>query len=104
MDIEAMVTNARALVAPGKGVLAADESTPTMAKRLAAIDVESTEPVRRDYREMLFTTDGLDEHIGGVILFDETVRQYPRPSTANESGGGEQDGRHVEVGEPEGCP
>ena len=75
MDIEAMVTTARALVAPGKGILAADESTPTMAKRLAAIDVESTAPVRRDYREMLFTADGLDEHIGGVILFDETVRQ-----------------------------
>lgn len=69
------VRTARALVAPGKGILAADESTPTMARRLAAIEVESTEPVRRTYREMLVTTEGLGEHISGVILFDETLRQ-----------------------------
>ena len=70
-----MVQTARALVAPGKGILAADESTPTMAKRLAAIGVESTEEVRRSYREILFTTEGLSEHVSGVILFDETLRQ-----------------------------
>ena len=75
MDITAMEETARALVAPGKGVLAADESTPTMAKRLGSIGLESTEALRRAYREILFTTDGLSEHIGGVILFDETVGQ-----------------------------
>ncbi|GAB3262306.1 class I fructose-bisphosphate aldolase [Nocardioides dilutus] len=69
------VRTAQELVAPGKGILAADESTPTMAKRLAAIGVESTEPVRRSYREMLVTTEGLAEHVSGVILFDETLRQ-----------------------------
>ncbi len=71
-----MSTTARALVAPGKGILAADESTPTMAKRLAAIGVESTELIRRAYREILFTAPGLGEHVSGVILFDETIRQH----------------------------
>jgi fructose-bisphosphate aldolase class I len=66
---------AQALVAPGKGILAADESTPTMAKRLAAIGLESTEPRRRWYRELLFTTAGLSEYVSGVILFDETIRE-----------------------------
>ena len=81
MNIEAMAETARALVAPGKGVLAADESTPTMAKRLGSLGLESTEPLRRAYREILFTTDGLSEHIGGVILFDETVGQRDRDGT-----------------------
>jgi fructose-bisphosphate aldolase class I len=75
MDLESMIETARALVAPGKGILAADESTPTMAKRLAAIGLESTEPRRRTYRELLFSTPGLGESISGVILFDETIRQ-----------------------------
>jgi len=75
METESMVTTARALVAPGKGILAADESTPTMAKRLAAIGLESTEPRRRTYRELLFRTPGLAEFISGVILYDETIRQ-----------------------------
>jgi fructose-bisphosphate aldolase class I len=75
MDTECMVTTAHALVAPGKGILAADESAPTIAKRLAAIGLESTEPRRRAYRELLFTTPGLGEFISGVILFDETIRQ-----------------------------
>jgi fructose-bisphosphate aldolase class I len=66
---------ARALVAPGKGILAADESTGTIEKRLKSIDVESTEDKRRDYREMLFRTPGLGDHISGVILYDETIRQ-----------------------------
>ena len=70
-----MVGTARALVAPGKGILAADESTPTMAKRLAAIGVESTEERRRAYRQILFTTAGIAEAVSGVILFDETIRQ-----------------------------
>ena len=59
MSVEAMEETARALVAPGKGVLAADESTPTMAKRLSSIGLESTESLRRAYREILFSTDGL---------------------------------------------
>ena len=67
---------ARALGARGKGILAADESTGTMKKRLDGISVESTEANRRDYREMLFrTTDALRDCISGVILFDETLRQ-----------------------------
>ena len=66
---------ARALVAPGKGILAADESNPTMAKRLATIGLESTAERRLDYREVLLTTPGLGEHVSGVILYDETIRQ-----------------------------
>ncbi len=70
-----LAATARALVAPGKGILAADESHPTMAKRLARVGVESTEHTRRAYRELLFTTPGLEEVVSGVILFDETIRQ-----------------------------
>jgi fructose-bisphosphate aldolase, class I len=65
---------ARALVAPGKGFLAADESEGTIKKRFAPIGVESTEEHRRGYRELLFTTPGAQEYISGVILFDETIR------------------------------
>ena len=66
---------AKALVEPGKGILAADESHPTMEKRLARVGLASTERVRRDYREVLMTAPGLSDHISGVILFDETIRQ-----------------------------
>lgn len=66
---------AKKLVAPGKGILAADESTPTIKKRLDSINVESTEKTRRDYRGMLFATRGIEQFISGVILFDETIRQ-----------------------------
>ncbi|HET6745608.1 MAG TPA: class I fructose-bisphosphate aldolase [Candidatus Limnocylindria bacterium] len=66
---------AQVLVAPGKGILAADESTGTIEKRFAAVGVESTETSRRDYRNMLFTTPGVEAFISGVILFDETMRQ-----------------------------
>jgi fructose-bisphosphate aldolase class I len=69
---------ARALVARGKGILAADESFPTIEKRFKSVNVPSTEANRRQYREMLFTTPGLGEHISGVILFDETMRQSAR--------------------------
>jgi fructose-bisphosphate aldolase class I len=72
---------AQAIVAPGKGILAADESSPTIAKRFASIDVDSTEDKRREYREMLFTTPGAPAYISGVILFDETIRQ--KASTGN---------------------
>ncbi len=70
-----IVANAARMVAPGKGILAADESTGTIEKRLAGIDVPSTEANRRDYRQLLFTTPGAEAHISGVILFDETLRQ-----------------------------
>ena len=66
---------AQELVAPGKGILAADESTPTITKRFQAIGLPCTEETRRAYREMLFTTPGLGDDISGVILFDETIRQ-----------------------------
>src|SRR3954465_14331549 len=66
---------ARALVAEGKGILAADESTGTIKKRFDSIGVESTEENRRAYRDLLFTTEGVEEYISGVILFDETIRQ-----------------------------
>lgn len=81
MTHDEMVLTAAAMVAPGKGILAADESNPTMAKRLAGIGLESTEDRRRDYREILFTTDGIGEHISGVILFDETLRQTTADGT-----------------------
>jgi fructose-bisphosphate aldolase class I len=72
---DAMRTTARELVAPGKGILAADESTGTIKKRFDSIGVGSTEDTRRHYRQMLFTTPGLGDHISGVILYDETIRQ-----------------------------
>ena len=74
---------ARALVAEGKGILAADESDGTIKKRFDSIDVESTEDNRHAYRELLFTTPGVEEFISGVILFDETIRQSA--STARRS-------------------
>jgi fructose-bisphosphate aldolase class I len=72
---------ARALVAPGKGILAADESDGTIKKRFDSIGVESTEENRRAYRDMLFTTPGAEEFISGVILFDETIRQSSADGT-----------------------
>jgi fructose-bisphosphate aldolase, class I len=68
-------TTARAMVAPGKGILAADESTGTIDKRFKSIGIENTEENRRAYRDMLFSTRGLGDHISGVILYDETLRQ-----------------------------
>src|SRR6266542_3131249 len=75
MGLEELERTARALVAPGKGILAADESTGTIKKRFGSIGLESTEENRRNYREMLFTTPGMEEFISGVIMFDETLRQ-----------------------------
>lgn len=72
---------ARSLVAEGKGILAADESAPTIEKRFRAIALESTEEHRRAYRELLFTTPGIAEFISGVILFDETIRQGTKEGT-----------------------
>ena len=75
MAVEELNTIARAIVADNKGVLAADESTGTIKKRFDSIGVESTEETRRAYRNLLFTTPGFEEYIGGVILYDETIRQ-----------------------------
>jgi fructose-bisphosphate aldolase class I len=66
---------AQQMVAPGKGILAADESTATIEKKLAKVGLTSTEDMRRAYREMLFTAPGFGEYISGVILYDETIRQ-----------------------------
>ena len=73
-----LVKTAQAMVAEGKGILAADESTGTCQKRFDAVGVECTEENRRQYREMLLTTPGLSDHVSGVIFFDETLRQSTR--------------------------
>src|ERR1700709_2076053 len=73
---------AQALVAPGKGILAADESSGTIKKRFDAIGVENTEPNRRDYREMMFrSTKAMKNNISGVLLYDETIRQKAKDGT-----------------------
>ena len=78
-DIDA---TAKALVAEGKGILAADESSGTIKKRFDSINVESTEDNRRAYRELLFTTEGAGDFVSGVILFDETLRQNAADGTS----------------------
>ncbi len=81
MNLDELNKVARAMVAPGKGILAADESSGTIKKRFDAIGVESTEDNRRDYREMLFrSTEGM-KHISGVILYDETIWQKAKDGT-----------------------
>ena len=81
MDIKLMNETARAMVAPGKGLLAADESAGTCKKRFDSVSVECTEENRRAYREMLFTTPKINEFVSGVILFDETLRQSTKDGT-----------------------
>jgi fructose-bisphosphate aldolase class I len=82
MDLAALNKVARAMVAPGKGILAADESSGTIKKRFDAIGVESTEDNRRAYRELLFrSTEAMKNHISGVILYDETIRQNAKDGT-----------------------
>jgi fructose-bisphosphate aldolase class I len=82
MNVNELVATAKAMVAEGKGILAADESSGTIKKRFDAIGVESTESSRRDYREMLFrTVDAMRNNIGGVILYDETLRQAAKDGT-----------------------
>src|SRR5919197_4351197 len=78
MKTDNLESVAKRLVAPGKGILAADESSGTIEKRLKTINVPSTEENRRMYREILFTTKDAGEFISGVILFDETIRQKTR--------------------------
>ncbi len=82
MDRKALAGTAHAMVAKGKGILAADESSGTIKKRFDKIGVASTEENRRDYRELLFrTTDAMKNHISGVILYDETIRQKAKDGT-----------------------
>lgn len=75
MDSQKLIDTAQALVVKSKGILAADESGGTIKRRFDSINVESTEDNRRDYREMLFRTEGVSDYISGVILFDETIKQ-----------------------------
>ena len=81
MSLKSLEEIASYIVSEGKGILAADESNPTCGKRFDSIGVESTEDNRRDYREMLFRSSGMDGNIGGVILFDETIRQDAKDGT-----------------------
>src|ERR1700761_4975965 len=82
MDLDALEANARKMGAPGKGILAADESGGTIKKRFDAIKVENTEENRRDYREFMFRTmPAMKDHISGVILYDETIRQKAKDGT-----------------------
>ena len=81
MSLNNLEDIANFIVADGKGILAADESNPTCGKRFDSIGVESTEDNRRDYREMLFRSKGMKGNIGGVILFDETIRQSAEDGT-----------------------
>jgi fructose-bisphosphate aldolase, class I len=74
MNQQTLHDTAQALVSAKKGILAADESLPTIEKRFASLGIESTEDTRRAYRELLFTTPNVEEYISGVILFDETIR------------------------------
>ena len=78
MNFSGLNDIAKYIVADGKGILAADESNPTCTKRFDSISVESTEDSRRNYRETLFTSEGMKNNIGGTILFDETIRQKSR--------------------------
>ncbi|CAN5572992.1 fructose-bisphosphate aldolase class I [soil metagenome] len=81
MDLQKLENTVEELLAPGQGILAADESTGTITKRFEALGIESTEDTRRDYREMLFTTEGIGEFLSGVILYDETIRQESSDGT-----------------------
>lgn len=81
MSTQSLESIAKAMVAPGKGILAADESTGTIERRLASIKVDNTEENRRAYRDMLFSTKGLSQYISGVILYDETLRQKSASGT-----------------------
>src|SRR6266571_3039193 len=82
MNLAELNKIANAMVTPGKGILAADESTGTIKKRFDSIGVDSTADTRRDYRELLFrSTDAMSKHISGVILYDETIRQDAKDGT-----------------------
>ena len=97
MNLAELNKVAEAMVAPGRGILAADESSGTIKKRFDAIGAESTADNRRDYRELLFrSSEAMSKYISGVILYDETIRQNAKDGTplgqADRGGGG--DPRH----------
>ena len=75
MNIQELETTAKTMVAPGKGILAMDESTPTITKRLKAVGIDGSDANRLAYRELIVTTQALGDFISGAILFDETIRQ-----------------------------
>jgi len=81
MTNDMLHATAQAMVAPGKGILAADESSGTISKRFAALGIPSTVELRRQYREALFTAPGIEQYISGVILYDETIRQATSDGT-----------------------
>jgi fructose-bisphosphate aldolase class I len=78
---EELIRTAKEITAPGKGILAADESTGTIGQRFASISVENTEENRKAYRDLLFTAPGIEQHISGVILFEETCSQASTDGT-----------------------
>ena len=82
MNFNSLSETASYIVSEGKGILAADESNPTCTKRFNSIGAESTDDNRRDYRELLFRSEGMKGNIGGVILFDETIRQNAADGTS----------------------
>lgn len=75
MNNNQLKTTAKSMVQKGKGILAADESTPTIGKRLQSVGVESTYETRNEYRDMLLTTNNIEKFISGIIMFDETIKQ-----------------------------
>src|SRR5688500_18461741 len=82
MNLDQLTKTAEAMVQPGRGILAADESSSTIKKRFDVIGVESTADSRRDYRELLFrSTDAMKSYVSGVILYDETIRQNAKDGT-----------------------
>jgi fructose-bisphosphate aldolase class I len=83
MNLSELNKIATAMVTPGRGILAADESSGTIKKRFDAIGADCTEDSRRDYREMLFrSTEAMSKYISGVILYDETIRQKAKDGTS----------------------
>ena len=81
MSSQKLIATAKAMVADDKGLLAIDESTPTIGKRFEKVGIPQTEETRRSYRELILTTPGLGEFISGVILYDETIRQSRKDGT-----------------------
>src|SRR5665647_471006 len=81
MDLNKLISTAKALVAEDKGLLAIDESTLTCNRRFAEVGISQTEENRRLYRELIVTTSGLNEFISGIIFYDETIRQAGRDGT-----------------------
>jgi len=81
INIEQLHQTVRKMLAPGRGLLAADESNKTAAKRLTSVGVENTEEMRRQYRDLFLSTEGIEKYINGVILYDETIRQKANGGT-----------------------